>query len=746
MGSSNTNQKLIFPYKIVSQNKIRVNIDLYPNKEIKSSLKNPNQIIVVKKSDKKFLSLGINIGSYKTVYSLFENDYNKPVSNVLLMNESSSRIIPSIICYTKDHRLFGDNSISSLRQNIETSYKNLSRLIGFENNILFKDELKYGFGINEEFNKYKFKSKGINGIKEIESENIISDYLSLINDYYFEKNKINYDYSSISLPDFFTPKQKQILKLICDSLEMKNVQIYNESSAITMYYGYNKYKDLFSFQNKNIEKNVLFIDSGHSKTNFILSKFAYNKFSVEYVDCIIDFGGRNFDNLLGEYCLNEFKKENNLNDYKLDAKSKYKLLDAIQKSRVKLTVNDETNITIYVFYDDIDLEINLTREKFEEIIREELKKFENKLKEIINIANEKNIKIDYVEIAGELMRTPCLQNIIIDNNLQISKTILIDECASVGAAILRDYEVEKEKFPIFLESFTHFNSYYDITFQLYDKNNVGLIGNIIPDKDNEKKIIELDIDIEKNNENIFLDIFLENKKLNINDLLLQYKIALSNILNSFTEDTQKDLKYFLIKIKRFNKIINAEISLGDKYNLKILKEPKNANGNLRMYKIKEEEEDFIEELKKYIKNKKDEDFKYHYFLTNKLVVSKEIFSLKYLSKYNDLLKNEEEKLTNLDRELRNLEDIKLLEDIDKKVNEIFNKYEKNLIENINSIVLENKEKENEEWVEEVKSISSNLKNIEKNNEKVEEIRSIYEIDEVKDYINNLKEEKKEDNK
>ena len=238
MGSSNTNQKLIFPYKIVSQNKIRVNIDLYPNKEIKSSLKNPNQIIVVKKSDKKFLSLGINIGSYKTVYSLFENDYNKPVSNVLLMNESSSRIIPSIICYTKDHRLFGENSISSLRQNIETSHKNLSRLIGFENNILFKDELKYGFGINEELNKYKFKSKGINGIKEIESENIISDYLSLINDYYFEKNKINYDYSSISLPDFFTPKQKQILKLICDSLEMKNVQIYNESSAITMYYGY----------------------------------------------------------------------------------------------------------------------------------------------------------------------------------------------------------------------------------------------------------------------------------------------------------------------------------------------------------------------------------------------------------------------------------------------------------------------------------------------------------------------------
>ena len=47
---------------------------------------------------------------------------------------------------------------------------------------------------------------------------------------------------------------------------MKDVKIFNESSAITMYYGYTKYKDIFLNKDnkidKNIEKNILFIDIG----------------------------------------------------------------------------------------------------------------------------------------------------------------------------------------------------------------------------------------------------------------------------------------------------------------------------------------------------------------------------------------------------------------------------------------------------------------------------------------------------
>ena len=56
------------------------------------------------------MSLGINIGGSKTFYSIFSKTNDKSISHVLLMN-NSSRVIPSIICYSKYHRLFGKNSI-----------------------------------------------------------------------------------------------------------------------------------------------------------------------------------------------------------------------------------------------------------------------------------------------------------------------------------------------------------------------------------------------------------------------------------------------------------------------------------------------------------------------------------------------------------------------------------------------------------------------------------------------------------
>ena len=82
---------------------------------------------------------------------------------------------------------------------------------------------------------------------------------------------------------------------------MKNVNIFNESSAITMYYGFKHYDKLFSksnYDNDINSKYILFIDAGHSKTSFILSQYKFNEFKVELVECLIDFGGRTFDNLI----------------------------------------------------------------------------------------------------------------------------------------------------------------------------------------------------------------------------------------------------------------------------------------------------------------------------------------------------------------------------------------------------------------------------------------------------------------
>ena len=536
------------------------------------------------------LSLGINIGGAKTVYSSFTIENGKLTTKVLLMNRAS-RIIPSIICYSNTHRLFGENSKSSLKQNLDSSYNNLSRLIGFDKNEpIFQDELKYMY-INENKNikNIKFYCKSNNNKEEIESECIIADFIYLINQYYYkEEKKDNVNISiSFSVPDFFTETQKKKLNIICESIGMKNIKVFNESSAITMYYGYSKYRDLFVQEKKivpTIEKYILFIDIGHSKTSFILSYFKYNIFEVKYVECIPNIGGRNFDELIYNYCINEFKKKKKLNDIKISPKMRYRLLEQITKKRNQLTVNNEILIIVESFYVgnniEEDLEIIISRETFEKLIG-------NLVKEIIKILDNlikknNNIKIDYVEIAGELMRTPILQNLIKKQyNLTISKTILIDECTSVGSSLLDYFFRNKENFPI-----VKLNHFIEFSNDKKDKSqniNFNSLSNKI--KEHISKFNKLDDIYYKfinfKNDNLKILYFLKDYFRNNDDIKKQINEIEKNIkgnngnLNSLENDEKniKNIVFLLID----ELIQNSEIKEKTKSILQNMKNEKKFN-------------------------------------------------------------------------------------------------------------------------------------------------------------------------
>jgi molecular chaperone DnaK (HSP70) len=275
------------------------------------------------------------------------------------------------MCYTKDNRLFGEKSATFLKQNLDTSYNNLSRLICYDSSLdFYKEECQYSLKKSSENYNFYFLNKE-NEKKEIKSDKIISDYLNLINDYFFNKEKIQYDKTSISVPDFYSSNQKQVLRLICEGIGMKDLTLYNESSAITMYYGYTKYRDLFLNEDKKIdpiiEKNILFIDAGYSKTSLIISNFKYNEFKVEYVLCDYNLGGRNLDYSIAQFCMKNFKRLNNIEKIDLNDKMKYRLIEEIKKSRIKLTINDDILISIDSFYNKLDLNVELTKSKFNEI-------------------------------------------------------------------------------------------------------------------------------------------------------------------------------------------------------------------------------------------------------------------------------------------------------------------------------------------------------------------------------------------
>ena len=658
-------------------NEVNLNLNEHIKKESLNSentdlsIKNKSTLI---KDDN--IILGINIGALKTVYSIFSKINGKYIPKVLLMN-NSSRIIPSIICYTKTHRLFGENSLSSLKQNLNTSYNNLSRIFGFDKNIkYYENEIKYQF--NNNIKLFRFA----NNKEEIKSEYIIGDYLSLINEYYFEKENIKYDICSISVPDFYNSIQKQELKLICESIGMKNIKIINESSAITMYYGYTKYKDIFLNKEKkidpNIEKNILFIDAGHSKTSFILSNFKYNEFKVEYVFCNPNLGGRNFDYLIAKYCILRFKQVNHFNIVKVDDKMKYKLLEEIRKARENLSVIKEVIISIDSFYNNSDLNIHFTIDKFENIYehifnilpkkvtRNLFEEFQNDLNKVLEYAKKNYIFINYVEIAGELMKTPILQKIIENNNLKVYKNITIDECTSIGASLLCHFS--KGNFPIkHLKNF-YFYNYYPLLYEIvYDINKV--IHNVFLPKgtvDYKEKIIKFFNYSTVQNKPVILKLYFpdnEKEAKSENNFYFKYIIDLNNIF----EDNKNILlnKNLIFKITVNDKLA---FSLGHFYigDIEIKKDYEVITGDI--YKIKIKDKDlFKKSVRKYIKYQEDVDLEYKIY--NKLSVMKN--SLR--KSVNDEISEINDIENKLKSEHLNMESLK---DIENKIDSIGHKIPK----------------------------------------------------------------------
>ncbi len=636
-----------------------------------------------KKIEKKteIISLGINIGSYKTVFSTFSKEKgNNYISKVLLMN-NSSRIIPSIMCYTKNNRLFGENSISVLQKNLETSYNNLSRIFGFDNNLtIYKDEHFFALKKMKKITEYKLESKEL----KISTSNIIADFLSLINEYYFHQQKIQYTSTVISIPDFYSLNLKQNLKLIGESINLKDITLIPESNAITMYYGYMKYNEFFVIDNKIntfAVRNILFIDFGHSKISFILSTFKYNEFKVDFVLCNPFLGGRNFDYLISKYCIQEFKRINNLDKIEINSKMKYKLIEEIRNARIKLSYSTEIMISINSFYEDINLNINLTRENLNNICnlvknnnRNFINEFKNDLNEILNYAKINNININYVEIAGELMNTPIFQEIILENNLELFNSIIIDECTSVGSALFNHFI--KGNLPIkHLSNFISYN-YFSLFYEIIYDNNIVINEELLP-KGNiifKEKIIEFEN--YSNVEVIILRLYFpENEKevKSKNNYYIKYILNLNKISKENNEIFQSDKLIFKIDANDKHTFSSGKFYIG---NIKIKKNIQKLIGDI--YKIKDDENIFKKRAQEYIKYQDNFDYKMIKLNEERTNILNNFYSLKKVIETNNLV-NEDLEIKIIEHFLNdknlNMED---LHEIKEKMDKINKRIENNL--------------------------------------------------------------------
>ena len=691
------------------------------------------------------MNLGINIGSNRTVYSICGYNQNGTFLTKTLLNDASKRETPSLLVFTQKERKAGSTAITDFKTNAESSFINISRLIGLNYLPNIEDELKYNYVksdiINEGNNKkVMFKFKFEENFYQAESNEIVASYIQKINKQYLKNNSdFQFENLTISIPDFYSLSQKQAIKIILKAVGAKKINIINESTAITFYYGYNRYKDFFQ-PNKNSVKNVIFVDSGHSKTTFFLSQFKYNEFKVLYVKSIPFLGGRDFDEALFKYAKIQYKIQFGF-DFPVETKKKVLLFQQIQKCRENLSVNPEIDIKLESFYKDKDFIVKLSRDKLEgltfhllEIFLNEFHSFFNTCK---NILNQK--KIDHIEMVGGLVRTPLIEYYLTKiSGIKLSKTNLVDECTAVGAALFNFYnnwiDKKETKFPIKDFKIIIGYNYENIFCDIIDKNT------LVKNNSNQTTSTPLpDLkEINADNKSVTYEFekgcelpSLVNLKLKDNNNLNDN----SQVISFFRKDNQKN-KIVLINYKFFLPTSSEDFS-SSRMEYKVFNKKYTINKLSQEYII-----NFYLNHCGYINfynttNNKNENIKLDYFIEDKelidednldkkiKIINKFIDKIEKIDKDENIIQEEKNKLSSLFYEQRNLirsgsmEKLKLeLKSIEKELrdlNKISNKNEvRKGIENIKEKL--NKVKRSASQHNDRKMISKSVIDYEQNKE------------------------------
>ena len=617
--------------------------------------------------------IGIKFGCQNTVIcygKIKDSSKNKNILNILdfentiLINEQGNRNLASIIQFKETNRLYGENTILEIRKYYLSSFQNLPRLIGFNYDLKINEkETKY-FITNENYDKENnlFYFEHNNKKIKLKGDFIVNAYMSFLKNYIFLKSQITtHHLIVITVPDYFTLYQKETFKLINKSIGLEDSLIINESTALNIQYGFSNYANFF-YEN-NDEKYVIFIDSGYSKTSFILSKFTESNFEVIDIDNIIFLGGRDFNNKIYKHLLENFQKENNI-ELKENGRLKLRLMESIEKARKNLTCNKEINIYIESFYEDYDLNYLLKKEEFEKLIEEELIIFKTRFQKFWNKFKQKN-KLYKIEIAGQLMRTPILQNIVFElTQIPISKTIIIDECLSIGAFYYAVFSCEKKQFEKVQLIYSH--NIYTINYSIENSQKYPFIlkGELIP---NKNKIFLGDILNISNKDEITIDFDYDEN--DIQDIgFKDYNIC------SFTIDIFNLKKKYENQKKFF---LEYEIHEDNSFDIQLFyKNNNNKNIYLNQYLKRKEKGLFLNQnekdkiLEEFTKNENefgliDENF--DKFLTKKNEVEKELYSIKNNIKNNeDLLK----KFELLERTLTKTKNIESIQKIEEEIHSL----------------------------------------------------------------------------
>ncbi|TFG77227.1 MAG: molecular chaperone DnaK [Thermodesulfobacteriales bacterium] len=366
--------------------------------------------------------IGIDLGTTNSVVAIVEGGEPK-----VIINEEGARVTPSVVAFSKDGEiLVGGPAKRQGVVNPENTIFSVKRLMGMRYDE-FQEEASHL--------PYKIvKSKNDDAWIEVNGKDYSPPEIS--SHVLMKLKKAAEDYvggevtaAVITVPAYFNDSQRQATKDAGKIAGLEVKRIINEPTAAALSYGFDK----------KTEGIIAVYDLGGGTFDISILEVGDNVIEVKSTNGDTRLGGDDFDRVVMEYIIEEFKKESGI-DLSKDKMALQRLRQESEKAKVELSNTLETEINLPFITADASgpkhLVMKMTRSKFEQLVEDRIKGTLGPCKQALKDAGLKAGDINEVILVGGSSRIPLVQKVVTDFfGREPHKGINPDEVVAMGAAI-----------------------------------------------------------------------------------------------------------------------------------------------------------------------------------------------------------------------------------------------------------------------------------------------------------------------
>ncbi len=368
--------------------------------------------------------IGIDLGTTNSVVAVMEG--GEPT---VIANSEGGRTTPSVVAFAKDgERLVGQVARRQAITNPENTVFSIKRFMGMRHSEVEAERKRVPYTVTRDGSDRVVVDLP-NGGKTFTPPELSAVILQKMRQTAEDYLGTSVTEAVITVPAYFNDAQRQATKDAGKIAGLEVKRIINEPTAAALAYGLDKQKD----------EVIAVFDLGGGTYDISILEIGDGVFEVKATNGDTHLGGDDFDQMLIDWLVAEFKREQGI-DLSRDSMALQRLKEAAEKAKMELSSTTSTDINLPFITATQEgpkhLNYQLSRAKFEHLVDDLIQRTIPPMRKALADAGLKPADIDEVVLVGGSTRIPKIQQVVEEFfEQEPHRGVNPDEVVAVGAAI-----------------------------------------------------------------------------------------------------------------------------------------------------------------------------------------------------------------------------------------------------------------------------------------------------------------------